>query len=151
VDASSLWRAIRLVGGTKGHATSPMHATCIVEGAAIRNGTLLAPRGQGPKHSGATCTTCVCLNIFGRLATSLNTTAKLILVYGCRTTNLLVEWAGRTMTFLSFNSSPFTWWTCLEPDSITCLETRSIVGKISRISLLAIFKAHTYGPAILGN
>jgi hypothetical protein len=80
--------------GMKGHVTAPPHATYITVDAVIGNGVVLAPTGWGPKRSGATCMMHASLNIAGRPATSPNTMAKLILVFGWRTTDLHVGQVG---------------------------------------------------------
>jgi hypothetical protein len=58
---SHLWpshhHVVRLVEGAMGHAPSTTRATCVGVGAVIENSVALASRGQGLKHSGATCVT----------------------------------------------------------------------------------------------
>jgi hypothetical protein len=58
--------------------------------------------------------------------------------------------AGQIATCLSLNSSLFTWPTYPELGLITCPETQSITGRISRRPLLAISRACTCNPAAAG-
>jgi hypothetical protein len=67
--------------GVKGHAPSTTNTTRVKAGAAINNIAALAPRGQGPRHSGAMYATCVSLSIFEGPIISSSTTAKPILEY----------------------------------------------------------------------
>jgi hypothetical protein len=48
----------------KGHASSTMCAICVTAFVAIGNGAALAPRGQDPEHSGATCAMRASLGVF---------------------------------------------------------------------------------------
>jgi hypothetical protein len=133
-------------GGTKGHAPSTARTICVMAGTTIRNDTALAPRGQNLKRSGATCVMHASLGIFVRPTTSSSMTMRPTAASGWRTTASRAGWAGRTMTSSSSNLSPSTWPTHPKLGSITYPKTRSAVGRISRRSSPATFKAHTCGP-----
>jgi hypothetical protein len=147
VDTSSLQCIVRHVGGggMRGHVMSTTHATCVVAGTTTVNSTALAPMGQCPRHSGVACMACVSLNIFGHQIMSSNMMAKPILAFAWRTIASCAGQAGQMMTSSSSSSFPFSWLTPLGPGSITCPETRSIAGRISRRSSLTTFRARTCG------
>jgi hypothetical protein len=130
-------------GGTRGHAPSTVHTTCVVVDATTENSVVLALRGMGLKRSRATCAMHASLSVFGCPTILSSTMARSIPVFGWRTTASRAGRVGRTTTFLSSSSSPVIWLTHPELGSITCLETRSIVGRISRRSLPATSRAHT--------
>jgi hypothetical protein len=134
VDALSLRRAIRLTGGTKGNTSSIAHATRITAGAAIENGANLAPRGQGPRRSGATCVAHASISIFEHPITSSSMMVNPIPAFVWRTTASRAGQAGQIMTLSYSSSSPFTCLTWPKLGLITCPETRLIVGMISRRS-----------------
>jgi hypothetical protein len=104
-----------------------------------------AMRGRDLKHSGATCAMRASLGIFVHPTKASSMIARLIPASGWRTT---ASCAGRVMTSLSSSASPSAWSTRPELGSITCPETRLIVGRISRRSSRATFRTHTCGLTI---
>jgi hypothetical protein len=86
--------------GDEGNTPSLVHATCVTASTMIESGTVLVPRGQVPKNLGATCVKRASPNISECLATSQNTTAKLIRAFYWRTTGLRAERVGQIVTFL---------------------------------------------------
>jgi hypothetical protein len=143
-------RQARGGGGMKGHAPSTACAIYVTAGAKIRNGAALAPRGRDLNHSRAICMMCASLGFSVHPTTSSSMMARPILASSWWTTASCAWQEGWTMTSSSSSSSPSTWPTCPELGSITCPETRSIVGRISRRSSPVTFMERTCDPTFLG-
>jgi hypothetical protein len=137
-------------GGGRGCILSTACAARATVGAMIKKGVASASKGQGPRCLGATCAARASLNIFGCLITLSNMMAKLALAFDWRTITLHAGQTWQMMTSSSSSPSPFTWLTQPGPDSITCLETRLIAGRISRRFSLTTFMTHTCGWATHG-
>jgi hypothetical protein len=96
------------VRSTMTHNPKAARGTCAAEVVTIARDVALALKNLGQKCSEAPCMMRASQRVFERQATSSSTMTKLTLASGWRTTTSLEWQMGRTMTFSSSSSSPFT-------------------------------------------
>jgi hypothetical protein len=136
--------------GDEGSRTEHRTSNLRHGGRSDREQCSLRPEAPEPKEFRSNMHDACFLGVSMRPTTSSSMTARLIPTSSWKTTASHAGRVGRTMTSSSSSSYPSTWLTCPVLGSITCPETRSIIGWISWRSSPATFRAHMCDLAIPG-
>jgi hypothetical protein len=128
------------------------HCTCNLchNGHNERERRSLRPEGPGPKAFRSNVHDACFPKCFGRPKTLSSMTAKLIPTSSWWTTASRAGQAGRTMTFSSSSSSPFTWLTRPKLARSLAQKLDRLLGGSQEDLLLPTFMTHMCGPVILG-